>query len=90
MTKTDLYTSGGEFTLPNGDNYIGGFHIHIDQGAMVGSFHKTEQHDLLTPVNDQVRSYVLGVQNELRRNPSPIIPTVSSSGGGGGGGGGGY
>tara|TARA_R100000234_G_scaffold97705_1_gene66081 strand:+ start:235 stop:507 length:273 start_codon:yes stop_codon:yes gene_type:complete len=90
MTKTDLYTSGGEFTLPNGDNYIGGFHIHVSKGAMVGSFHKTEQHDLLTPVNDQVRSYVLGVQNELRRNPSPIIPTVSSSGGGGGGGGGGY
>tara|TARA_Y100000114_G_C11758842_1_gene328390 strand:- start:1664 stop:1936 length:273 start_codon:yes stop_codon:yes gene_type:complete len=90
MTKTDLYTSGGEFTLPNGDNYIGGFHIHVSQGAMVGSFHKTEEHDLLTPVNSQVRSYVLGVQNELRRNPSPIIPTVSSSGGGGGGGGGGY
>ncbi len=90
MTKTDLYTSGGEFTLPNGDNYIGGFHIHVSQGAMVGSFHKTEQHDLLTPVNDQVRSYVLGVQNELRRNSSPIIPTVSSSGGSGGSGGGGY
>jgi hypothetical protein len=90
MTKTDLYTSGGEFTLPNGDNYIGGFHIHVSQGAMVGSFHKTEQHDLLTPVNNQVRSYVLGVQNELRRNSSPIIPTVSSSGGSGGSGGGGY
>ena len=90
MTKTDLYTSGGEFTLPNGENYIGGFHIHVSQGAMVGSFHKTEEHDLLTPVNNQVRSYVLSVQNELRRNPSPIIPTVSSSGGGGGGGGGGY
>ena len=90
MTKTDLYTSGGEFTLPNGDNYIGGFHIHVSQGAMVGSFHKTEQHDLLTPVNDQVRSYVLGVQNELRRNSSPIIPAVSSSGGSGGSGGGGY
>ena len=53
---------------------------------MVGSFHKTEQHDLLTPVNNQVRSYVLNVRNELKRNPSPITPTVSSSGGGGGGG----
>jgi len=88
MTKTDLYTSGGEFILPNGDDYIGGFHIHITQGAMVGSFHKTEQHDLLTPVNNQVRSYVLSVRNELKRNSSPITPTVSSSGGGGGGGGG--
>ena len=98
MTKTDLYTSGGEFTLPNGENYIGGFHIHVDKGAMVGSFHKTEEHDLLTPVNSQVRSYVLGVQNELRRNPSPIVSTVSAGstvsgsggGSGGGGGGGGY
>ena len=83
MTKTDLYTSGGEFTLPNGDNYIGGFHIHVSQGAMVGSFHKTEQHDLLTPVNSQVRSYVLSVQNELKRNPLPR-PSSSVSGGGGG------
>ena len=83
MTKTDLYTSGGEFTLPNGDNYIGGFHIHVNQGAMVGSFHKVEQHDLLTPSNSQVRSYVLSVQNELKRNPLPIS-SASVSGGGGG------
>lgn len=90
MTKTDLYTSGGEFTLPNGENYIGGFHIHVSQGAMVGSFHKTEEHDLLTPVNSRVRSYVLSVQNELRINRLPRISPSVSSGGSGGGGGGGY
>ena len=83
MIKTDLYTSGGEFTLPNGDDYIGGFHIHVNLGAMVGSFHKTEQHDLLTPVNSQVRSYVLSVQNELKTNPLPRSSASVSSGGGG-------
>ena len=83
MVETNLYTSGGEYTLPNGDEYIGGFHIHVNQGAMVGSFHKTQQHDLLTPANNKVVAYVKGIQKELKKAPSPISTSFSPRGRGG-------
>lgn len=38
MVREELYTTGGDFTLPNGEDYIGPYHIHITQGAMVGDF----------------------------------------------------
>tara|TARA_Y100001973_G_scaffold102799_2_gene168621 strand:+ start:367 stop:642 length:276 start_codon:yes stop_codon:yes gene_type:complete len=60
MVRNQLYTNGGEFTLPDGSNYIGPYHVHIDKGAMVGALHKTEAHDLLTPVNAAV---ILKIQN---------------------------
>lgn len=84
MVEAELYTSGGEFILPNGDDYIGGFHIHADQGAMVGSFHKTQQHDLLTPANDEVADYVKGIQRQLKRTSSrrsTSFPPRSNGGG---------
>ena len=55
MVRTQLYTSGGEFNLPDGTNYVGAYHVHIDNGAMVGGFHKTEAHDRLTPANAAAR-----------------------------------
>ena len=39
VTRTNLYTNGGEYTLPNGKNYIGSYHIHPDKGPMVGATH---------------------------------------------------
>jgi hypothetical protein len=87
MTRTDLYTAGGEFTLPNGESYIGGYHIHVDEGAMVGPFHKSSQHDLLTPVNNRTRLYVRRIQGQLQRS-APITSASSSSARGSGGSGG--
>jgi hypothetical protein len=48
--KEALYTSGGEFTLPNGRGYVGYYHIHPEQGAMVGRYHSTRNHDALEPI----------------------------------------
>ena len=47
-----LYTSGGEFTLPDGSGYVGYYHIHPDNGPMVGSQHTDQPHDRLTVVSD--------------------------------------
>ena len=40
MVRTEQYTSGGEFKLPDGTNYVGAYHVHITKGAMVGAYHK--------------------------------------------------
>jgi len=49
-----LYTSGGEFLLPNGQSYVGLYHIHPDKGPMVGRVHIPTQHDILTPINQEI------------------------------------
>ena len=36
-TINGLYTTGGEFTLPDGSGYVGYYHIHPDNCPMVGS-----------------------------------------------------
>jgi len=48
--KEALYTSGGEFTLPNGREYVGYYHVHPEQGAMVGRYHSARPHDTLEPI----------------------------------------
>ena len=48
-----LYTSGGEFLLPNGQAYVGLYHIHPGKGPMVGRVHVPTQHDVLTPINQE-------------------------------------
>jgi|TARA_R100000315_G_C5132360_1_gene75650 hypothetical protein len=96
MVRTELYTTGGEFTLPDGSDYIGGYHIHFSRGAMVGSFHKVEPHDRLTPVNRTVELFVESIQQSLINenvinatfSTSPLPPTVTGGGSVGGGGGG--
>ena len=46
----NLYTSGGEYVLPTGEEYIGEYHTHPSMGAMVGPVHTDEPHDRLTPI----------------------------------------
>lgn len=65
MVRTELYTAGGEFVLPDGTEYIGAYHIHARRGAMVGGFHKTEAHDLLRPTNRRVESFVQSIMRGL-------------------------
>jgi hypothetical protein len=83
MIRTELYTEGGEFNLPDGTNYIGAYHVHITQGAMVGGFHKVAQHDRLTPANRAAEVKVQGIILELvrsRQNQRSNMNTNSSGG----------
>jgi len=44
-----LYTSGGEFTTKNGQNYIGFYHIHKGTIPMAGKTHTQYFHETLIP-----------------------------------------
>jgi len=85
-TQENLYTSGGEFTTPNGKEYIGYYHIHPEKGPMVGATHMKRKHDLLTPINPSAPQIELSPQP----SPSTLPPPPSMGGGGYSGGGGGY
>ena len=98
MVRGNLYTAGEEFYLPNGETYVGAYHVHVTKGAMVGARHTTEPHDSLTPLTEAAAQLIETIQAQLRQRQdqasSPITSSVSrsSSGGGGsssGGGGGG-
>ena len=51
--KSNLYTSGDEYLLPNGDVYVGFYHIH-DGEPMVGAIHTKESHHTLTQTRRDV------------------------------------
>lgn len=51
---SNLYTPGGEFSLPDGSQYKGFYHIHPEMGAMAGKFHTPEPHPLLTRIEMEV------------------------------------
>lgn len=97
MTFDNLYTSGKEFRLPNGEIYVGAYHVHVSRGAMVGGTHSSIPHDSLTPVNSNVAERVKSLQAQLRgemsasakrrqvSRPSNPAPSGSSSRSGGGG-----
>ena len=64
---SNLYTDGGEYTLANGTEYVGSYHIHPDKGPMVGSEHMSEPHELLYPINstsvNNINSSTFGQQS---------------------------
>lgn len=93
MSRNELYTSGGDFTLPNGEDYIGPYHIHVTKGAMVGGFHEYQPHDSLTPSSKRSENFVKNVINELsssnnQRSSAPITTQGSGSSSGASSGGG--
>jgi hypothetical protein len=57
MLKNNLYTFGGEYQLPSGQEYIGDYHIHPDKGAMVGATHSPGQHEYLVPFGKTIKSF---------------------------------
>jgi len=77
ISQENLYTSGKEFETPNGREYIGLYHIHPENGAMVGATHIKEKHDFLTPINSTILSPLTSSQSPSNTSSSP------SSGGGG-------
>jgi len=58
-----LYTEGGEYKLPNGQIYIGLYHIHPNKGAMVGRAHVLTPHDKLTPISQSSLQFVSLIQS---------------------------
>ena len=49
-TQENLYTAGGEYILPGGENYIGFYHVHDTKGPMVGAQHVDTSHESLIPL----------------------------------------
>ena len=85
ITRTNLYTDGGEYTLPNGKNYVGFYHIHPEKGPMVGATHTNQPHDILISTSNQSAPAISSV--ELSQNiPIPeysekdqeLIPSFNS------------
>jgi len=56
--STGLFTTGAEYMTKSGKEYIGDYHIHPDQGAMIGKFHDPNwskldaERILLDPIED--------------------------------------
>jgi len=43
----DLYSDGTYLVLPNGQRYVGRYHVHPTKGPMVGSRHSNLSHSVL-------------------------------------------
>jgi hypothetical protein len=85
----DLYTNGNDFLLPNGDKYVGAYHIHYSERqrkfiAMVGKTHTALPHDTLTPVSNRarriLRDAVTGSPGDMPT--APVSPGTPSGTGG--------
>jgi len=82
-----LYTSGGEFTTQNGQNYIGYYHIHNGRIPMVGKTHTRTPHEVLIPVINPPSSFIPQF-NQGTSTPTPgTSPTYGSNSSNTGGGG---
>jgi len=79
----NLYTSGGEFTTKNGQNYIGFYHIHNGTTPMVGKTHINTPHDILLPIKKS--QPITQNTNRIMLPTSPNIPSEGGSSMGGGG-----
>ena len=74
LIQENLYTSGSEYQLPDGTEYIGFYHVHPVTGAMVGATHISGPHDSLTPISTTVVGGAL-VQRDVLPIPSNIPAT---------------
>jgi len=82
MSRDNLYTDGGQFLLPNGEVYVGYYHVHITRGAMVGRSHTAESHEKLSAFTDEARSLVQAIQSQLSQSqgqPTSINPSPRTS-----------
>lgn len=73
LVQENLYTSGSEYQLPDGTEYIGFYHVHPVTGAMVGATHISGPHDSLTPISSTVVGGAL-----IQRDPTPGIAPPAS------------
>ena len=83
------YTSGNEYYKPNGDEYIGYYHIHSTKGAMVGKTHTSKPHDILihkSQLDTKGSSVNIAMPKTQEKKVSYLYesPTQTDSGMGGG------
>jgi len=88
-SNQDLYTNGNDFLLPNGDKYVGPYHIHYSQQqrkfiAMVGKIHTAVPHEVLTPVSNRARRILRNATMSTSNNvpTAPASPDTTSGTGG--------
>jgi len=87
-TINDLYTSGGEFTTQNGQNYIGYYHLYEGTLPMVGKNHLSTPHEVLIPVINPSGPFIPQPNQKTNLSTpitSPTYRSNSSNIGGGGG-----
>ena len=65
----NLYTNGNDFLLPNGDKYVGAYHIRYSQQqrkniVMVGPVHTSNPHEILAPISNKARRILKDVRGE--------------------------
>lgn len=84
----NLYTSGNEYYLPNGNEYIGYYHKHSIKGPMVGRTHTEKAHDQLihkSELSSKNRSSSIAMPKPQQKKVSYLYesPTQMQTGGGG-------
>jgi len=84
----NLYTSGGEFTTKNGQNYIGFYHIHRGTIPMAGKTHTQYYHETLIPTQlslnknskfSQILASIALALDNTGNPTSPVDPTNSDN-----------
>jgi hypothetical protein len=89
-TDEPYYTTGGQFVVGEkysdtgpgiGEEYIGYFHVHMDESTgelkfMAGEYHSIEAHDLLTPVINLVKVPIGNVPDLGTRSTSPTSESI--------------
>ena len=77
----NLYTNGGDFLLPNGDKYIGSYHLYYDKNikkfvAMEGTKHAGTPHARLAPVSARAARIVAngGASQDGPQTGAPGMP----------------
>ena len=81
--RESLYTSGNEYTLPNGEIYVGAYHIHPTGGAMVGPKHTSAPHAKLTklpPLKAQIPATSKGGKISKKQTTNQQTTRGSSNG----------
>ena len=83
--QNNLYTSGGDFLLPNGEKYIGGYHLRYQQNtgkyiAMVGEVHTDTPHDELKAVSAQAQAQLIPDAGSQHQVPGATTTTGGSGG----------
>ena len=77
--EENLYTAGGEFRKLNGEEYIGPYHVHPEQGPMIGPYHLPTPHERLIPISTRQPF------RQAMSSTPPSPPSGGSSGGSSGG-----
>ena len=81
----EIYTTGGELALSDGSEYVGYYHVAVDDDGnpmyMVGEFHIEEAHDILTPMANHVEVNIGDIASYGVDVVGALVSTSFASGG---------